>query len=47
MQGAVVEVRGFAKTRVVDAIKLLLGSGFHSALRMFPVVKYVQLLLLL
>ena len=40
MQGAVVETRSFAEARVVAALKDALGgTGFHSALRMFPVVK--------
>lgn len=39
MQGAVLEVATFGELHVLDALKEVLGSGFHSALRMFPVVK--------
>ncbi len=39
MQGAEIEVDSFAKSRVVETLRQVLESGFHSALRMYPVVK--------
>lgn len=39
MQGAVLDVSTFKDMRVVEALKEVLGTGFHSSLRMFPVVK--------
>ncbi len=39
MQGATLEVDTFKELHVVEALKLVLGTGFHSSLRMFPVVK--------
>lgn len=39
MQGATLEVASFRELHVVEALKQVLGTGFHSALRMFPVVK--------
>jgi hypothetical protein len=38
MQGAVVDVASFGTMRVVQALTSVLGDGFHSALRMFPVL---------
>ena len=39
MQGAVLEVTSFKDLRTVDALRCVLGTGFHSSLRMYPVVK--------
>lgn len=39
MQGAEIEVDSFAKSRIVETLRQVLESGFHSALRMYPVVK--------
>lgn len=38
MQGAVLEVTTFRELAVVEALKATLGSGFHSSLRLYPVV---------
>ncbi len=37
MQGAEIEVNSFGKQRIVEALKEVLGSGFHSSLRLYPV----------
>jgi hypothetical protein len=39
MQGAEIIVDSFGKERVVESLKTVLESGFHSSLRMYPVVK--------
>jgi hypothetical protein len=39
MQGAEIEISSFAKERVIESLKAVLESGFHSSLRMYPVVK--------
>jgi hypothetical protein len=39
MQGADVEVEGFAQACVVEVLREVLGSGFHSSLHAFDVVK--------
>lgn len=39
MQGAVIEITSFAEMRVVNALKDALGTGFHSCLRMYPVLQ--------
>jgi hypothetical protein len=39
MQGAVLEVAAFKDLHVVDALKGALGTGFHSSLRLYGVVK--------
>lgn len=39
MQGAVLTLDSFKTLRVAEALRDVLGTGFHSALRIFPVVK--------
>jgi hypothetical protein len=39
MQGAEIEIDSFSKQRVIESLKQVLESGFHSSLRMYPVVK--------
>jgi hypothetical protein len=39
MQGAMLELSTYKDLAVVDALKAVLGSGFHSSLRLYPVVK--------
>ncbi|KAJ1433359.1 interferon-related developmental regulator-domain-containing protein [Ochromonadaceae sp. CCMP2298] len=39
VQGAVLEIKSFGYMRLVEALKEVLGSGFHSSLRMFEVVR--------
>jgi hypothetical protein len=39
MQGADVTIEGFGEARVADALRTVLGSGFHSALVAFPIVR--------
>ena len=39
VQGAVVDVDSFARLNIVDTLKRVLGSGFHSSLRAYPVVR--------
>mmetsp|Transcript_31410 Transcript_31410/g.52505 ORF Transcript_31410/g.52505 Transcript_31410/m.52505 type:complete len:137 (+) Transcript_31410:23-433(+) len=41
MQGAVLEISSFADMRLVCALKDVFGSGFHSSLRLYPVVRDV------
>mmetsp|Transcript_30098 Transcript_30098/g.28762 ORF Transcript_30098/g.28762 Transcript_30098/m.28762 type:complete len:432 (-) Transcript_30098:28-1323(-) len=39
MQGAVIECKDFATQRLLEDLKGILGDGFHSSLKVFPVVK--------
>ena len=39
MQGAVLELTSFKDLRVAEALREVLGTGFHSSLRMYPVIK--------
>ena len=39
MQGAIVDIDSFHKLHIVDVLKEVLGSGFHSSLRLYSVVK--------
>lgn len=41
MQGADVTVHGFGQNVVAEALREVLGSGFHSALVAFPVVREI------
>ena len=39
MQGADVDIESFSMRVIVDALREVLGTGFHSSLRLYPVVK--------
>lgn len=39
MQGAVLECTSFTTLRLLEELKEVLGDGFHSSLKVFPVVK--------
>ena len=39
MQGAVLELNSFKELHIVETLRTVLGTGFHSALRLYPVVK--------
>uniref|UniRef100_A0A7S3M9H0 Interferon-related developmental regulator N-terminal domain-containing protein n=1 Tax=Spumella elongata TaxID=89044 RepID=A0A7S3M9H0_9STRA len=41
MQGAVLELNSFKELHIVETLRTVLGTGFHSALRLYPVVKDV------
>jgi hypothetical protein len=41
MSGAVIEVETFARRRVLETLKLVLGDGFQTGLRAFPVLRGV------
>lgn len=37
MQGAVIEADTFSKLCIIDSLRTILGDGFQSALRLFPI----------
>lgn len=39
MQGADVDIETFSMRVIVDALREVLSGGFHSSLRLYPVVK--------
>ena len=39
MQGAVLDLTSFKELHVAETLRAVLGTGFHSALRLYPVVK--------
>lgn len=39
MQGAVLELSSFRELHIAETLRGVLGTGFHSALRLYPVVK--------
>lgn len=39
MKGAVLECTTFATLRLLEELREVLGDGFHSSLKVFPVIK--------